>query len=412
MHKYVLISLLLIVPFCNAMYSDEDGEYVPSGGKSKRGRSGLMSVEQSSSSDNEDDSKHTRVSGQMSVQKGKLYAVDPSDPTKVQTFPDRNTFIKKYMRQLVRTKGITYANVSDQIQALWQAQDTQALRREHGELKPHCMQCPSCDLILESSAGENEVLKSLFSHWFFRQQHQPLLFEHMLKLLATNEASARSHFRAHGLPKAAVVPLPHLADQEVEPMDERDDVELRFFSADDGINPKGALQEEEPRDERDDMEEQQYNAIDHGEALDAEQANAKWYIVVTDPAQSHMLTVFEAPTKAQVVARYVASKIPHLSSESPEVKEQGKQLEQNEELTKQLMVQDAAALKKLVCPDVACDVMYTQERDNSAKSLSALFGKMALHHMQTHQIEPHNVLSQKATQLAAPSFEKAYANAK
>jgi hypothetical protein len=35
---------------------------------------------------------------------------------------------------------------------------------------------------------------------------------------------------------------------------------------------------------------------------------------------------------------------------------------------------------------------------------------MALHHMKTHPIESDNVLAQKATQLAASSFEQAYAN--
>ena len=388
MNRYLLALLLVSIPMCHAMDSGDDGDYVPSGGKGKRERvSG--SAEQSSSLSDEDGPKHTRVSGQLSVQKGKLFAVNLSDPTKVNSFADRGALTKTCMRKLIKRNGITCALVSNQIQALWQAQDTDALRADYEELKQYCMKCPSCDAVLETDSDKKTLFTQVFKHWFFTQQHQPLLFAHIHKLVAISEADARTNFRTHGLPKVAVVPLPQLAHQEEEPMDEGED--------------GAAYQEDE-----EDGQEQQDNGVEP--ALEEEHAHAKWYIVVTDPAQKHKLTVFEESTREQVVALYLASKIPHLSHDCTEVQAQGKQLELNEELVKQLMVQDKKAPKKLVCPDEACEVMFTQEGAASPKSLSDLFEKMALHHMKTHPIESDNVLAQKATHLAASSFEQAYAN--
>ena len=386
MNRYLLTMLLFFVPLCHAMDSDGDGEYVPSGGKGKRERLSESAEPSSSVSDEDDGPKHTRISGQLSVQRGKLFAVDVSDTKRVNSFADRGAFAKKYMRKLIKMCGVTCAQVSDQIQALWQAQDTDALRRDFEELKQYCMKCPSCDVVLETDSDEKTLFTQVFKHWFFTQQHQPLLFAHMFKLAARSEADARTNFKNHGLPTVAVVPLPQPAHQEAEPMDE-DDLEL--YGDEEGA------------------EEQQDNGVELFGVPGDEHGNDKWYIVVPD--QAHRLIVFEESTREQVVALYLASKIPHLKGDSEEVQEQGKLLALNEELNKQLMVQDKKAPKKLVCPDEACEVMYAQEGVVSPKSLSALFEKMALHHMQTHPIEPNNVLAQKATQIAGSSFEQARA---
>ncbi|MGE0010435.1 MAG: hypothetical protein AB7F19_00535 [Candidatus Babeliales bacterium] len=368
MIKYLctlLLLLLLVVPYCHAMDSDGDEEYILGG---KRGRP-ISPVEQSAASADEDGPKYSRVMTQNSVQKNMYYAVNPIDSTTINASVDRTAFMLTYMSQLVRSRGVTLPTVAAEIKALMQAQDNDALRERKTDLMPYCMQCPDCDVVLQSEVSEKKLLSNMFKHWFLGAKHQPLLYEHMTKLIARSKETARKLFDKYQLPQAAVVPLPQAVS---------------------------AVHENNAR---------QTQGVQH------EPARA-WYIVSPHPENSNMATLFRSESREEVVALYLSTKIPHLTPECADVQAQGQLLRMQDELLKQMMVQINNQRKNVICPHDSCEHMLTLEEDVTERSISALFAQLALHHMQSHPIESTNVLAKKAKLRAATSFDKAEAKAK
>lgn len=383
MISYVGLILLLVSTLCHGM--DED--YVPSG---KRGMP-ISHSDQSWASDKEGDKKLKLVPKKSAHQKGKFFIINLEDTSQVNAFEERPAIIKSYMRQVAKKQGYTAGKVTPLIEAHLQAQDLEAVSDE--ELKEFFMQCPdsSCNAVLQSDK-QKELSKYTFRHWFLTQQHQPQLYNDIAGLIAEDYQGALDLFGEHGLPKSRVVPLPALDD----PMDEGDDEELDL-------------------EQQDDYEEQLEDVNPHEQVADVPVDNAQdhlgpWYIVDINPHYKASVIAFEAPTREQVMAHFLASKVPYLSLESQEVQEQGRAYRVHEELVKQLLVQEKKACKSLVCPDERCEVMISEEGQPSEEGLVQLFAQMALHHMQTHPIEQDNVLARKAALRAASSFEKAHGN--